>query len=69
MSHVALPDDLNTFPKLIRRNARDLANRPAYREKEYGIWQGWTWAEAWEEILDLAAGCRRWGSGRGIIWR
>ncbi len=65
MSHVALPDDLNTFPKLIRRNARDLANRPAYREKEYGIWQGWTWAEAWEEILDLAAGLQEMGLGPG----
>jgi long-chain acyl-CoA synthetase len=29
---------------------------PAYREKEYGIWQSWTWAETAEEIEALALG-------------
>ena len=56
MSQAALSADLDSFPKLLARNARDHAARPAYREKEYGIWQGWTWAETEAEILALAAG-------------
>jgi len=52
----ALPSDLNSFPKLLDRNAKSFANRPAYREKEFGIWQSWTWAEAREEIRALACG-------------
>jgi len=52
----ALPDDLNSFPKLLNRNAEMFGARPAYREKEFGIWQSWTWAEAREEIRALACG-------------
>jgi len=52
----ALPSDLNSFPKLLDRNAKAFADRPAYREKEFGIWQSWTWAEAREEIRALACG-------------
>ena len=60
----ALPPDLNSFPKLLERNAIKFADRPAYREKEFGIWQSWTWAEAREEIQALRLwfvelGCRR----------
>ena len=39
----------NTFPKLLMRNARLYAGRPAYRHKDLGIWQN----------LDLGAGARR----------
>ena len=36
--------DADTFPKLLDLNATRFAGRPAIREKQYGIWQGWTWA-------------------------
>ena len=55
-SNGALPSDLNSFPKLLERNANVYADRPAYREKEFGIWQSWTWAEAREEVRALACG-------------
>ena len=32
----------NTFPKLLIRNARLFADRPAYRHKDLGIWRAWT---------------------------
>jgi long-chain acyl-CoA synthetase len=48
--------DLNTIPKLLARNAKKFADKPAYREKEFGIWQTWTWAEVNEEISALANG-------------
>jgi len=49
-------DGLGSIPALLQRNASQFANRPAYREKEYGIWQSWTWAETEKEIEALALG-------------
>jgi|GEM_PF-628932 len=43
-------------PRVVQRNARSFGSRIAYREKEFGIWQSWTWAEAHDEIRYLAAG-------------
>ncbi|MEM8729925.1 MAG: AMP-binding protein [Pseudomonadota bacterium] len=48
--------DIQSLPALLARNARDLADKPAYREKEYGIWQSWTWADSAQEIEALALG-------------
>ncbi len=48
--------DLDTIPKLLARNAKLYGDRPAYREKEFGIWQSWTWAETQVEIRNLALG-------------
>ena len=57
--------DADTFPKLLDLNATRFADRPAIREKQYGIWQGWTWAEAREEIRALACGFAALGLRRG----
>ncbi len=46
----------DTFPKLLAENARRLAGRPASREKEYGIWQSWSWAEVHAETRAFALG-------------
>ena len=56
---------LDTVPKLLARNARDYATRPAYREKEFGIWQSWTWSQAAEEINALALGLMQMGLNKG----
>ena len=45
-----------SIPALLHRNATEFGNKIAYREKEYGIWQCWTWAEAEKEIEALALG-------------
>ena len=55
----------NTFPRLLRANAEHLGDRPAYREKEFGIWQTWTWSEVAEEVRHLALGFRSLGLDRG----
>ena len=47
---------LVSVPALLARNAKEFGNAPAFREKEYGIWQSWTWAEAAEEIRAIALG-------------
>ena len=59
------PASLDTFPKLLSLNARRFANRHAAREKEYGIWQSWTWSELETEIEGLACGLAALGFNRG----
>ena len=49
------------FLKVLARNVSKFGNSPAYREKEYGIWQTWTWSEANEEIMNLAKGLIKLG--------
>ena len=55
----------DTFPKLLIRNARRYAGRPAYRHKDLGIWQVWTWEQVLEEVRAYAAGLARLGLKRG----
>ena len=44
---------------------RKFADAPAYREKEFGIWQSWTWAETAAEIEALALGLLDLGAREG----
>ncbi|WP_409197335.1 AMP-binding protein [Jannaschia sp. W003] len=52
----AAPRDLETIPQFLARNAAAFGRAPAYREKEFGIWQEWTWSEAKGEIEEMALG-------------
>ncbi|MDF1855706.1 AMP-binding protein [Pseudooceanicola sp.] len=45
-----------SIPALLDRNAQRFASKSAYREKEFGIWQSWSWVETKEEIEALALG-------------
>ena len=54
----------DTFPKLLAGRARSAPDRPAYREKEYGIWQTYDWAHVAGEVRRLAAGLADLGFGR-----
>jgi long-chain acyl-CoA synthetase len=47
---------LDTFPKLLRHQATTLEQHPAMREKEYGIWQTWSWSDYFQEVKQFAAG-------------
>jgi long-chain acyl-CoA synthetase len=51
----------DTFPKLLARNAARWPDRVALREKEFGIWQGYTWAEYRDHVRDFALGLRKLG--------
>jgi len=55
----------DTFPKLLAGLARDRGAAPAYREKEYGIWQTYDWAHVAREVNLLAAGLAELGLSRG----
>ena len=56
---------LDTFPKLLLDRAVRYRDAHAAREKEFGIWQSWTWHELAEEIQDLACGLAELGFQRG----
>ena len=56
MIATAPQEGCETLPKLLARNVLRYPNKPAYREKEFGIWQCWTWSQAATEIEDLACG-------------
>ena len=51
----------DTFPKLLLRNAAQFGARPAFRHKDLGIWQTWTWAEVAALVRAYAAGLHRLG--------
>ncbi|MCS6766125.1 MAG: AMP-binding protein [Candidatus Protistobacter heckmanni] len=55
-----------TFPRLLQRHASERGARPAYREKDLGIWQTWTWAQAAGEVRAMAAGLASLGFARGM---
>ena len=59
------PSAPDTFPKLLLDHARLRPDRPANREKDYGIWQSWTWAEVALEVEALACGLASMGFQRG----
>ncbi|MCX7327851.1 MAG: AMP-binding protein [Hyphomicrobiales bacterium] len=58
-------DKLDTFPKLLRRNAASRGSRTAFRHKDLGIWQSWTWAEVYEIVRAYAVGMKSLGLVRG----
>lgn len=51
--------------RLVRRNAELYSKKPAYREKEFGIWQSWSWAQASTEIDNLSYGLLSLGIKQG----
>ncbi len=55
----------DTFPKLLARNARLRPNRTAFRHKDLGIWQSWTWSEVHDIVRAYACGLQSLGLKRG----
>ena len=57
----------DTFPKLLRRNARAHGGEIAMREKEFGIWRALTWAEVARRTHAIALGLRGLGLAAGEV--
>ncbi|KKW69175.1 long-chain fatty acid--CoA ligase [Lampropedia cohaerens] len=54
-----------TFPRLLAQHASQRPNDPAIREKEYGIWQTWSWAEVAQCVRQMACGLASLGLTQG----
>lgn len=61
----ASPRGEDTFPKILLHNAKVLGTRTAFREKDFGIWQSWTWSEVCEEIRAFSIGLKSLGIEAG----
>ncbi len=61
----ANPGASDTFPKLLEKHARERGDRPAVREKDFGIWQTWSWRQVADEVRALALGLAAMGYRRG----
>jgi long-chain acyl-CoA synthetase len=64
MAEGSRPSGDDTFPKLLFRNAELRGTRPAMRQKDFGIWQTWTWAEVLDEVRAFAIGLAEIGVKR-----
>lgn len=58
-------EGMHSLPALLHRNATRFGDAPAYREKEFGIWQCWTWVETAREIRSIALGFLELGVAKG----
>ncbi len=63
--HSAGGDALDTFPRILMQHAKLRPNRPAMREKAYGIWQTYSWAQVAENVRAIACGLAELGFRRG----
>lgn len=54
-----------TFPHLLLQHAAERPGAAALREKEYGIWQTWTWAEVAQDVRHMACGLAALGLAKG----
>lgn len=57
---MAQPDignnEMVSLPALLRKNAANFGSAAAFREKEFGIWQTWSWGQALNEAENFALG-------------
>jgi long-chain acyl-CoA synthetase len=59
-------EDGETLPKLLIRNAQKYGHRrPAIREKDYGVWQSYSWADYLKQVKEFALGLASLGLERG----
>jgi len=57
--------EATTLPRMLRHNAQTMAERPALREKNLGIWQTYSWARYYQEVREFALGLAAHGFRRG----
>jgi long-chain acyl-CoA synthetase len=57
----------DTYPKLLRLNAREHGGDIALREKDFGLWRLFTWNDYQNRVRDFALGLVELGLGRGDV--
>ena len=60
-------DELDTFPKLLLHNAANWPDDVAMREKEYGIWNTYSWRDYCDRVREIACGLKALGLERGEV--
>src|SRR5258707_4807810 len=57
----------DTYPKLLRLNAKEHGGEIALREKDLGLWRIFTWNDYQARVHDFALGLVELGLGRGDV--
>lgn len=57
--------EVDTLPKILRRNRDKWGDSIAFRQKDLGVWQEWTWEEVYDEAKALCLGLMSLGLKRG----
>ena len=57
--------ELSTLPEYMLRNAREMGDQPAMRDKYLGIWKTYTWSQYAQEVRDFALGIASLSFKRG----
>ena len=57
----------DTYPKMLRLNAKKHGNEIALREKDLGLWRVFTWNDYQTRVRDFALGLVELGLGRNDV--
>ncbi|WP_035983059.1 long-chain fatty acid--CoA ligase [Bradyrhizobium sp. STM 3843] len=67
MDYAARVAQADTYPKLLRLNAREHGKEVALREKDLGLWKLFTWADYQRRVRDFALGMVELGLGKDDV--
>src|SRR5262249_40937783 len=67
MDYAARAAEADTYPKLLRLNARQHGREIALREKHLGLWRVLTWNDYQARVQDFALGLIELGLARGDV--
>lgn len=67
MDYAGRAAQADTFPKILRLNAKEHGQEIALREKDFGLWREFTWNDYQTRTHDFALGMVELGLGRGDV--
>jgi long-chain acyl-CoA synthetase len=67
MDYAARVREADTYPKLLRLNAKEHGGEIALREKDLDLWRLFTWSDYQARVRDFALGLVELGLGRGDV--
>ena len=67
MDYAGRVEQADTYPKLLRLNAREYGGEIALCEKDFGLWRVFTWSDYQTRVHDFALGMVELGLGRGDV--
>jgi long-chain acyl-CoA synthetase len=67
MDYAARVEEADTYPKMLRLNAREFGHEIALREKDLGLWKPFTWTDYQTRVRDFALGMVELGLARGDV--
>src|SRR5258708_26165999 len=67
MDYAGRVAEADTYPKMLRLNARQHGVEIALREKDFGLWRVFTWSDYQRRVHDFALGMVELGLGRGDV--